>query len=656
MKIKSFILSMMCVVGISFAFTGCNSPKKTGGNSLLFNTKAWKYDESNNVYYQLGVVYVTNPQAADIEKLNIYVPAAYLSATDNGDGTYTATINTTATVHGYTAATAPIVFPLETPGYVAQTPASDYSADGVTTFTNEGFVYVFAGMRGRDNGYNEDGSLAYAVGAPWGITDLKAAVRYVRYNGNVLPGNMSEVYTGGMSGGGAQSALMGATGDSELYTPYLSAIGAALTGKDGNKLSDAVTGSMDWCPITNLDYADEAYEWNMGQFASTGKLDPSTWTSALSKDLATAWAEYFNKLGLTAPDGTKLTLAESKDGIYQAGTYYDYLKSVIENSLNNFLVDTTFPYTVGQQAFNAAAKFGGGENNLPFMMGGNGKNAAGGQGMDGQPPANGQAPANGQGAPNGNMQPPSGGTAPAGGQAPNGQMPQMGAMKGGGAGSTQTDIGVTYNTPEEYVASLNKNGKWVTYDKATNTVKITSVKDFVTHLKNATKGVGAFDDTGLAQGENKLFGTGESDALHFDATIASLLKANTDKYAAYSDWDASVVQAYEDGITSKDSLGISSQVRQNMYNPLYYLSTYYDGYGTSTVAKHWRIRTGIEQSDTALTTEVDLALALKADKNVSDVDFETVWNMQHTMAERTGSSMENVISWIHTCAAADAAN
>ena len=28
-----------------------------------------------------------------------------------------------------------------------------------------------------------------------------------------------------------------------------------------------------------------------------------------------------------------------------SGTYYDYLKSLIEESLNNFLLDTTFPYT-----------------------------------------------------------------------------------------------------------------------------------------------------------------------------------------------------------------------------------------------------------------------------------------------------------------------
>lgn len=63
-------------------------------------------------------------------------------------------------------------------------------------------------------------------GAPAGVTDLKAAVRYIRYNEGSIPGSMERIFTFGMSGGGAQSALMGATGDSELYLPYLEAIGA----------------------------------------------------------------------------------------------------------------------------------------------------------------------------------------------------------------------------------------------------------------------------------------------------------------------------------------------------------------------------------------------------------------------------------------------
>ncbi|MGA2489597.1 MAG: hypothetical protein ABSF99_05340 [Anaerolineales bacterium] len=72
---------------------------------------------------------------------------------------------------------------------------------------------------------------------------------------------------------------------------------------------------MAWCPITSLDYADEAYEWNMGQFVSTGTRAATIWTSALSKDLATAYAEYVNKLGLKDQNGNVLTLAESANGI-----------------------------------------------------------------------------------------------------------------------------------------------------------------------------------------------------------------------------------------------------------------------------------------------------------------------------------------------------
>ena len=50
---------------------------------------------------------------------------------------------------------------------------------------------------------------------------------------------------------------------------------------------------------------------------------------------------------------------------------------------------------------------------------------------------------------------------------------------------------------------------------------------------------------------------------------------------------------------------------------------------SSTVAKYWRIRTGINQSDCALSTEMDLALALENYDGVSGVDFETVWGQGH---------------------------
>ena len=86
-----------------------------------------------------------------------------------------------------------------------------------------------------------------------------------------------------------------------------------------------------------------------------------------------------------------------------------------------------------------------------------------------------------------------------------------------------------------------------------------------------------------------------------------------------------------------------------MYNPMYYLSPAYEGYQTAEPAAYWRIRTGITQGDTALCTEIDLALAADAYSEETQADFETVWGQGHAMAERTGSSAANFIAWVQEC-------
>jgi hypothetical protein len=105
--------------------------------------------------------------------------------------------------------------------------------------------------------------------------------------------------------------------------------------------------------------------------------------------------------------------------------------------------------------------------------------------------------------------------------------------------------------------------------------------------------------------------------------------------------------SYAADLEKEDSLGNTVDYRVNMYNPMYYLCDYYEGYQTSNVAQYWRIRTGITQGDTALSTELNLTLALE--NYGRDVDFETVWGAGHTMAERTGTSTENFIEWVNEC-------
>lgn len=115
---------------------------------------------------------------------------------------YTCSINNDKKVGLYTAKTAPIILPVNTPGYMAQTPPSTYNSNGLIEYLDQGFIYLFIGMRGRSNEYNDIGDLLASGGAPWGVTDLKAGIRYYRFNSMILPRDSSSIFSFGMSGGG----------------------------------------------------------------------------------------------------------------------------------------------------------------------------------------------------------------------------------------------------------------------------------------------------------------------------------------------------------------------------------------------------------------------------------------------------------------------
>ena len=48
---------------------------------------------------------------------------------------------------------------------------------------------------------------------------------------------------------------------------------------------------------------------------------------------------------------------------------------------------------------------------------------------------------------------------------------------------------------------------------------------------------------------------------------------------------------------------------------------------------------------------MNLALAAKNYSSDTNVDFETVWGQGHTMAERSGDSTSNFITWVNECMA-----
>ncbi|MDT5249226.1 MAG: hypothetical protein QOJ28_1860 [Mycobacterium sp.] len=167
-----------------------------------------------------------------------------------------------------------------------------------------GYVAVEPGCRGRSL---TDARGNYYGIAPAAIVDLKAAVRYLRFNKGRIPGNIDQIVSTGTSAGGGLSALLGASGDSPRYAKYLDDLGAA-------DASDAIFVSAGWCPITDLEHADAAYEWNWGTNATQGP--GSQVDQAVSGELRSQFAQYQTSLSL---NGRKAF------GPLTADNYGDYL-------------------------------------------------------------------------------------------------------------------------------------------------------------------------------------------------------------------------------------------------------------------------------------------------------------------------------------------
>ncbi|WP_329536440.1 Tat pathway signal sequence domain protein [Streptomyces sp. NBC_01450] len=197
-----------------------------------------------------------------------------------------------------------------------------------------GYVVVEPGARGRTL---TDSAGTYYGTAPAAIVDLKAAVRYLRANKGVIPGNTDRIVSTGTSAGGALSSLLGASGDSPLYDKYLKELGAA-------DASDAIFAAGAWCPITDLEHADGAYEFNWGTnvTASTGKVVDQT----VSKALRAQFAEYQASLKLRGLNGFGPLTARNYDD-YMVETYLQpsatkYLAALSDADRATYLAANTF--------------------------------------------------------------------------------------------------------------------------------------------------------------------------------------------------------------------------------------------------------------------------------------------------------------------------
>ncbi|MCD8260168.1 MAG: alpha/beta hydrolase [Bacteroides sp.] len=228
----------------------------------------------------------------------------------------------------------------------------------------QGYVVVVAGSRGSDSKVTTPSGEIYTGRAPAGLVDLKAAIRYLRHNAEVLPGNIERIITDGTSAGGAMSALLGSTGNHPVYEPYLRELGATPE-------RDDIFAAVCFCPITDLDYANMAYEWLYNR-TNRGVRDLTADEMAVSDQLAALYPFYLNGLELEKPDGTLLTdknyldyvtgfLIDSAQKGLDAGMEMPTNASLLFNERGDLVldieIDRYLAYVAGRQKLKAPPAF-----------------------------------------------------------------------------------------------------------------------------------------------------------------------------------------------------------------------------------------------------------------------------------------------------------
>ncbi len=243
-----------------------------------------KYKAYTKLYY------VTNVEDSTYQYLNLFVPEGATQST-------------------------PIFLPNGVGGYMASQAGTPDASAASGRALAEGYVVAIPGARGRNSVVTDKkGKSTYTGRAPKALLDLKAAVRYLRLFDKEMLGDAEKIVSNGTSAGGAMSSLLGATGNHPDYAPLLKAMGAADT-------RDDILAAVCFCPITDLEHADMAYEWTYS--VTNGNTRPVTEAqAAVSQELAALYPAYINNLNLKTPQGTALT----------ADNYRDYIKGLIIES------------------------------------------------------------------------------------------------------------------------------------------------------------------------------------------------------------------------------------------------------------------------------------------------------------------------------------
>lgn len=541
----------------------------------------WKYLEEHHCYLWERAAYCRNPEVPAEQCMNIYVPEHFLA--ESGELTEQIDEN------GFNAKTVPVIFENGLAGYHEAEPfdLDDFRSAG-KDFLNAGFVYVSCGCRGRSS---ENIDKKRCGKSPLSLVDLKAGIRFLRHFAGVIPGDMEKIVSVGISAGGAMSTLLGATGNSRDYEEELKRAGAFMDE------TDDIFAAQCYCPIIDLDHADLAYEWlfrgethYMGMpFVGFGEGNLTPYEKALSDRMADAYSEYFNSLGLTDPKtGAAVIIGKKLEG-----SGYAYLMKKLEQSAAKYLKrletgDTLSGAGIRRKAILADQTEAVEKSQSEFAMQK--------QDIENQEMALVQK----ENANEANLQ----------------------ACVTPAAyitGDYETLFEEHRSVGESWIPGLDKSS-WLSWTD--DHAMITGLKDMQKTYHRRLKLCPAFDDLNLIQAENQEFGTSECDLMHFDPYLAPIMEELRTEFPGES---AKYLKGYKEVLEDSEL-----EKRRFLINPMNYI-----GRPENTLAPHYRIRVGSQDSDTSLMITLTLALKLMQ-TGKTDVDYEIVWDEPHGRADYPG--------------------
>ncbi|MDR0489655.1 MAG: hypothetical protein LBH28_00215 [Oscillospiraceae bacterium] len=293
-----------------------------------------------------GITYGTGANAYDISDLftmNIKVPVSYNGAAFSASSIADAPILMYTGYGGEANVRPALTTTVDTGGFNVKRMAM-----------SQGWVLMEPGNRGASgaatgtvgtSSYYNPGKLP----APY--VDVKSAIRYLRHNGNLIPGNPEKIFFTGSSSGGAMAAMVGATGNTREWDDYFTEIGAVMDERDD------VFAVVPCCAYINRDWVDPISVWH--PWGDPAELP--TGADPLNTAYAQAYLDYQKALGLSVSrGGTTIPLNSHKN-------YVDYITPYIKDSIIKFLNHIFVNGT--NNAPGAPGTFINGMNALPVATG-----------------------------------------------------------------------------------------------------------------------------------------------------------------------------------------------------------------------------------------------------------------------------------------------